>query len=137
MSEGNEDKKDNEDNIPDDELGTIIEISHLLVSLVFERNIQKNIEVNFVKNFCYLLYNWNENYAQNERIEKNCVFVQNWIDNSLSLNELVQTLKTMTAKLEQYTKSDLPTFKLSDHYFNIIKEESENEFYMASSPKGR
>ena len=101
----------------------IYKSSKLLVALMVEREVTKNIEISFTKKMCYLIYNWNENYSKNNDIKNNVLFVQNYIDKSLTLDETLDILRNITARLERNMKSDLPTFKLSDHYFNLVKEE--------------
>jgi len=124
-------------NFNQEDIDHVLSSSRLMSSLMIEREVKKTIEINFLRNFVYMLYNWNQNYEVDPEIEKNCVFVQNYLDDSMSLSEVLQTLKTMTARLELGTKADLPSFKLSDHYYKIIKRESEDEFFMASGPTGR
>jgi len=77
----------------------------------------------FIKNYAFLVFNWNENIYKNESLKSNCQHLTRFSDDALLVSEFINYCNEISSKLNNASNLDIPSFKLSEHYFNIIKEE--------------
>ena len=115
--------EDDGKDILESDIAIVKDTTTLLIALLAEREVKKNIEKWFVQRYAELVFNWNENYIKDDQINSHLNYALNYTNNCMTLHQMMSMLRRVTSRLESFSKSDVPTFKLSDHYFNIIKEE--------------
>lgn len=77
----------------------------------------------FLNNYCTIVLTWNEKYFDNEDIKNICEHFLRFKDDNLLVDEFFNYFSEVTNFLNQASIMDIASFKLSDHYFNIICEE--------------
>lgn len=77
----------------------------------------------FLNNYCIIILSWNEKYFDNEEIKNICNHLLRFKDDNIFIEEFFNYFSEVTNFLNQASVMDIASFKLSDHYFNIICEE--------------
>jgi hypothetical protein len=95
---------------------------NFLLNLILEQKNEKYFD-RFIRDFSFLAYNVNTNTIKNEIITNKCVSLERYSKKLITLTETLMIFGNLTNKLSNWKNYTPPSFKLSDHYFNIIKEE--------------
>lgn len=106
----------------DFQYGNIEKGLNVLVRLSSE-NVNEKFFDRFLYNFSYLAHNININTLNNGAIINKCNYIERFSKKALTLNETIIMFSNITSKLSEWKKFVPPSFKLSEHYFNVIKEE--------------
>jgi hypothetical protein len=77
----------------------------------------------FVYDYSFLAHNVNMNTVKNDTVQKKCEQLERFSTKKETLTETLIMFNTITDKLSGWKTFIPPSFKLSDHYFNVIKEE--------------
>lgn len=77
----------------------------------------------FCRKYVNLVFNLNMNTFKNPIFERKCSSINRYISNSLTLSETIILLKSVTNNLERWKEYLPPSFRLSEHYLKIIREE--------------
>jgi len=95
-------------------------IKHIL-ALTVEMNTKENFS-NFIKDYCGIILEWN-NIEKNREIDYLCKYLLRFADDNLTVDEFKNYFVEISKRLS--CLCDLPgdSFKLSQHYFNLIDEE--------------
>lgn len=111
------------DSIPLEDIELIKETAGLLEALLIERISNKNIVSWFVNKYSELLFNWNENYLNDEDIINHLNNCMGYINGRMTIDQTIQMFIRIKRRVHNYTVMDSPNFKLSRHYWDIIEEE--------------
>jgi hypothetical protein len=93
-----------------------------IVSSTIEKELT-DLYKDFIKNFSFLSFNWNENTHVSEDIKDKCQHLSRFVDDSLFVDEFLSYANIISDRLHQASAYEPPSFKLSEHYLNIIREE--------------
>jgi len=77
----------------------------------------------FVKNYIYLAYSVNKNTLNNSLIDDKCLQILRYIENNLTFSETLLLFKSVSNNLNRWKEYVPPAFRLSEHYYKIIREE--------------
>lgn len=77
----------------------------------------------FVRDYVFVVYNWNSNVWKNNNFNSKVQYLQRFIENRLSLDETLNVLNVLSVDLGRYKEWLPPAFELSQHYYNLLKEE--------------
>jgi hypothetical protein len=95
---------------------------NILKSLTFHQEYSQEL-ITFIKAYIYIAYNVNENTLKHNIIKEKIAYLQRYCDNALTYSEYLEMMKIVTDKLMRYKEWSPPPFRLSAHYYNILKEE--------------
>lgn len=76
----------------------------------------------FVFDFTFLAHNVNMNTIKNETIKSKCDALNRFSLDTLKFEETIVLFTTLTDRISKWKTFVPPSFKLSEHYFNLIKE---------------
>lgn len=113
------------ENISDEESDKIKNSIFTTISLLIEKEAKKNIERWFIEAYTELVYNWNENFIHDNEINSHINLALNFTNECMTLDQTLQIQRRVLGRLERMAKSDLPSFKISQHYWDIIQDEDE------------
>lgn len=77
----------------------------------------------FLKFYCHICININNNLFHDSNIDLDCDFIQRTTYNFLSLTETLSLFKGVSNSLSGWKTNLPPSFRLSEHYYSLIKEE--------------
>lgn len=77
----------------------------------------------FMRAFIFIAHNVNENTIKNKTITDKINYLQRYCDNALTYGENLSMLKILTKRICRNRNWTPPSFRLSEHYYNILKEE--------------
>jgi hypothetical protein len=101
---------------------TIIEeVLNLLTSLTFQTKVD-NFLTDFIHAYVFLAHNVNENTFKYPGVTKKLQYLQRFTERCLTYSELQNLLKISSSRLLN-SKGETPSFRLSAHYYNLLKEE--------------
>ena len=100
----------------------IEECLNFLTSLTFEKGRDDDL-IDFMKSFLYIAYNINQNTFKYPAVNNKINYLQRYCDNALTYNELVNLLSSTTKRLAKWKEWTPPSFRLSGHYYHLLKEE--------------
>lgn len=100
----------------------IEECINFLTSISVEK--QKDDEfVEFTKAFIFLAHNINQNTHKYETIEKKIGHLQRYCDDCLTFSETLRMLMSTTQRISKWRTWSPPSFRLSGHYYDLLKED--------------
>lgn len=79
--------------------------------------------VKFMKAYCYIAHNLNENTIKNDTVRSKIAYLQRYCDNALTYTEYLNMLSILTKRLARLNDWTPPSFRLSEHYYNVLKED--------------
>jgi hypothetical protein len=100
----------------------IEECLNFLRSMTVEKMTDDNAK-QFIKHFIYLAYNLNENLEKYQAVKDKIAYLQRYCDDSLTFSESISLMRTVTKRVERWREWLPPSFRLSGHYYNLIKED--------------
>lgn len=77
----------------------------------------------FISDYVFVVYNWNNNVWKNNNFNSKLQYLQRFVNDGLSLNEITNVLNKLSRDLGRYKEWIPPSFELSRHYYNLLKEE--------------
>jgi|WetSurSiteA1Bulk_404760.scaffolds.fasta_scaffold00566_7 hypothetical protein len=77
----------------------------------------------FVDKYILLVFNWNIGVLKSEELTTKMKQIMRFIKDNIQVYEKVQILDILINNLNNYNKWIPPSFELSEHYFNLLKEE--------------
>lgn len=95
---------------------------NILNSLTIEAEWETEL-IEFMKAFVFIAHNLNENTIKHDQIRSKLAYIQRYCDNSLTYAEGLSVLKTMTHRVANMKNWTPPSFRLSEHYYNLLKED--------------
>jgi hypothetical protein len=95
---------------------------NILTQIITEIKNEKYFD-KFVYDYTFLAHNVNMNTLKNNVVKNKCEYLDRYVHKSLLFNETLMMFNSITNKLAQWKTFVPPSFKLSEHYFNIIKED--------------
>jgi len=76
----------------------------------------------FINNYIHLAHNINENTLKNETIRKKISYIKRYADRCLTYAEALGLMRKCSLRLTRFKDLKLPPYRLSQHYYTIIKE---------------
>ena len=94
-----------------------------LVGILYARHLYTELK-DFILAYAIILENYNKEF-NNSDLRNRCEFLRRISSDTSPLMEKITLLDDTSARLRAETNSlNVPGFKISDHYFNLIKEEN-------------
>jgi len=114
----------NKENKPHAEFsyGVIEECLNYLTSAAIELSVDFYFG-KFIFDFNYLAHNINMNTSNNETIKQKCERLERYSLGKYRFEETIMIFSQLNEKLSKWKTFTPPSFKLSEHYFNLLKEE--------------
>ena len=78
---------------------------------------------NFMKNYADLVNNWNRNLLKDKTLEIRSSAVIRYIDSFFTSADTIHLLRILINRGRAMQNWTPPSFELSSHYFNILKDE--------------
>lgn len=100
----------------------IEECINLLTMLIYQKEDDERLK-KFMDSYVFIAYNVNNNTFKYPQIDKKIKYIQRYVDNCLTFSESLKILKEVGKRLSCWKEWIPPSFKLSDHYYNIFKED--------------
>lgn len=101
----------------------IVEICvDFLIKNVIEKP-RKDSFYNFVGTYVLLVLNWNDGVLKNAELTNRLMRLKRFIMDSMRLYERLQVVDILVNKLSGTNQWKSPSFELSNHYFNLIRED--------------
>ena len=97
-----------------------------LRKMYLEIPIDKNI-IEFVKAYCILVTNWNNNILKDSELDKDFVFLHRAYDGFLITEELFTYSKYLIEKINLMKDFSMPAIELSKLYLNMLDEKNNGE----------
>lgn len=94
----------------------------VLKNVFFQTKIDDHLK-KFLKYYSNICLNINNNLFNNDEIKSNCDFLHRACDNFITLNESITLFAESSRTLSQWRNYLPPSFRLSDHYYSLIREE--------------
>jgi len=76
----------------------------------------------FCKDYCFLTSNWNNNVLKNEIFHHKIQTILRIINKELTFNDHIRILKHLNKRVNNQLAWRPPSFELSQHYYNLLKE---------------
>jgi hypothetical protein len=103
-------------------LSIIEECINILTSILYQNRYDEQLK-KFVSSYIFICYNINNNIFKNPAVSKKIEHLQRYIDNCLTFSEIIQSFHDATKRLNRWKEWVPPSFNLSEHYYNVLKEE--------------
>jgi hypothetical protein len=100
----------------------IEECINYLKIVVSENQVNDQLK-QFCLDYCFLTSNWNQNILKNESLTLIIEYILRVINKTLTFNDSITILSHLNIKLLKQLEWRPPAFELSDHYYNLLKEE--------------
>ena len=113
--------EDNED-IKDFDFKIIEECINLLTTLIYQKEEDEKLK-KFMASYIFISYNVNNNTFKYAQVDRKIEYIQRYADSCLTFSESLKILKEVGKRLSSWKEWIPPSFKLSDHYYNIFKED--------------
>jgi len=81
------------------------------------------IFLEFTKAWLFLVYNWNNNTAQDVALTDDCVFMERFTDSFLTMGETIEILKHLNKFVGDMKSWTPPAFEISKAFLNYIDED--------------
>ena len=102
--------------------GPVEEILNLFIQTMAELKKTEGY-MEFVKAFIFIAYNINENTDGHKVVRKKIEKIQRYCDNSMTFAETLNLSNRVASRLGNWRKWLPPSFRLSGHYYGLIKGE--------------
>lgn len=102
--------------------GQIEKVINLLSTLTIQKEREEPL-IKFAKAFIFIAHNVNEHTIKNDKVRSKIAYIQRYCDNALTFSESLNMLRSMSGRLSRCDDWKPPSFRLSQHYYDIIKEE--------------
>jgi hypothetical protein len=113
---------DKSENLENFEYRNIEKGLNILLDLQIENILDENFH-SFINSYVYLAYNVNKNTLNSSIIDNKCLQILRYTGNKLTLNETLILFKSVSNRLIKWKEFLPPSFRLSEHYYKIIREE--------------
>ena len=100
----------------------IEECLNFLNSMTVEKPASTDLS-EFIHNFIYLAHNINLNTYKYEGVTRKIAYLQRYCDGALTYSETISLMKTVSKRVERWREWAPPSFRLSGHYYQLIKED--------------
>jgi len=95
-----------------------------LIGILYARDLYIELK-DFILAYTIILENFNKEFSKDNELQNRCEFLRRISSDTSPLMEKITLLDDTSARLRAETDSlNIPGFKISDHYFNLIKEEN-------------
>ena len=95
-----------------------------LIGILYARYLYPELK-DFILAYTIILENYNKEFNNNSDLQSRCEFLRRISSDTSPLMEKITLLDDTSARLRAETNAlNIPGFKISDHYFNLIKEEN-------------
>jgi hypothetical protein len=95
---------------------------NFLSAITIEQPLTEDLCI-FIKNFIFIAFNLNENLQKYEPVKRKITYLQRYCENALTLSEYMANLKNITGRVGRWKNWTPPSFRLSGHYYNLLKED--------------
>jgi len=100
----------------------IEECLNFLNSITVEKLNTKDL-TEFIKAYIFLAHNVNQNTEKYDGVTRKIAYLQRYCDGALTFSETISLLKITSQRLYRWREWTPPSFRLSTHYYNLLKEE--------------
>lgn len=114
-------KIDNNKNIDDFEFRPIEEVINVLINLTFNTVADDKLK-EFIHAYVFLAHNVNENTFKYPGVTKKIKYLQRFTKNCLTYAETQNQLRKISTRFSD-VKGKTPSFRLSKHYYDLLKED--------------
>ena len=112
--------------IDDCESTDILYCVDYLTSVCIDRVLTSTL-CSFIKAFGDLVFNWNLNVAKNGLLEIRSLAMVRFVDSHFTALEAIEILKMLIVRGKTLQNWNPPSFELSGHYFQVLKDELTKE----------
>lgn len=102
----------------------VVHSTKIFLNMVIERKIEPDIK-EFIDKYISLVFSWNENVLKDASIKSTCEYIDRFLKDMLSIQELQDLVIETSKRLRSNLKVNIPSFKTSMHYWGVIKREEE------------
>jgi hypothetical protein len=85
-------------------------------------NLKEEKFVDFCKAFATIAFNWNRNGLKLEKIEELAIKIDYIGSCFFKISDVISYIRDISNKLFELEKIEPPSFRLSKHYFDLLKE---------------
>ena len=114
-------KINNEENIDDFNFKPIEESINFLTAVTAEMIVDTKLK-DFIHAYVFLCHNINENTFKYPAVARKIRYLQRFTEDSLTYSETQNLLRNISTRLSK-RKFSTPSFRLSQHYYSLLKEE--------------
>jgi hypothetical protein len=110
--------------VPSTDYKTFFMCTDNLIGILYARYLYPELK-DFVLAYSIILENYNKEFNNNSDLQNRCEFLRRISSDTSPIMEKIILLDDTSARLRAETNAlNIPGFKISDHYFNLIKEEN-------------
>jgi hypothetical protein len=99
----------------------VFQCNQILEDLVIF-NLQEKNFVDFCISFALISFNWNKNGPKFDKLENLTIQINNTCNNLFNVSIIISYMRDVCEKASKLEKIESPSFKLSKHYFDLLKE---------------
>lgn len=100
----------------------IIQCLDVIINITVESNINKVFK-KFINEYILIVKKWNDLLLESSLIENKISYLRRFLNDELTYSECLLVLKDSSNKLKQLKNWQPPSFRISKHYYNVLKEE--------------
>lgn len=113
---------ENDQEIKDFSYTIVEECLNFFNSISVERSLTPRLK-DFISTFIFLAHNLNENTNKYKAVNKKIQYLQRYCDNAMTFSEYAALLRKVNQRVDGRKKWTPPSFRLSGHYYNLLKED--------------
>lgn len=103
------------------EYSTIEQCLNFLTNLAVEKGESSHLS-EFINNYINIAHNINENTIKNNTIKGKISYLKRYADRTLTMAETMSLMRKCSLRMARFDEIELPPYRLSAHYYTIIKE---------------
>lgn len=111
-----------EKNITQNEVMFVVECLNVLINTSIETNMNKVLK-KFLNEYIGIVKEWNDSLLQSSLIDSKISYIQRFLNDELTYSECLLVLRDSSKNLKQFDNWKPPSFRISKHYYDILKEE--------------
>ena len=115
-------KLENDEKLKDFSYTIVEECLNMLTSLTIERPLTPMLK-DLMNAFIFLAHNLNENTEKYRTVSNKIRYLQRYCDNAMTFSEYLSLMRQINRRLEGRNRWTPPSFRLSGHYYNLLKED--------------
>lgn len=97
-----------------------------LRAVVLENPIDSKLS-NFIDNYIFIVYNWNNNTINDVKITNIITYLERCIKSKLTVAEASFVLDSIVSKIGRFKGWAPPSFKLSKHFFDLTTDGNDDD----------
>ena len=115
-------KMEKDETVEDFSFTPIEECLNYFLSLTVEK-IMNEREKKFIRAFIFLAFNINENLDKYAGVKNKISQLQRYCDDRMTFSEYVMLMRRINDRVARWRDWTPPSFRLSKHYYNLLKED--------------